>query len=201
MTRCFVGFELTEESRGYLHERVAALHTVLQDHGRWPLRMVRPENWHATLLFFNDLTGDERAEVWEAVEAGARNGAWRNLAFAWSGLTLWPNPRRPSLICLEAEPYAAAADWPVAPLLEREPFSKADVRHFSPYRPHVTAIRFDPRWRRRLKEVWDDAVVQAGAKLPPFDPGAIGFDRVSFFLSTLSAAQPVYPRERTVPLE
>ena len=52
---------------------------------------------------------------------------------------------------------------------------------------------------RRL--VLGDAVAEAEAQLPPFDPGTIDFDRVSFFLSTLSSSQPVYPRERTVPLE
>jgi 2'-5' RNA ligase len=196
VTRCFLGFELEEESRRYLHTRVASLHAALRARGRWPIRLVRPENWHLTLLFFPDLAEADRAVVWEPIEAAVRNGAFGDLAFAWQGLSLWPSARRPSLIALEAEPYEPAQAWPVAPLLETPPFSKADVRHFTPFRPHITLIRIDPRWRKTIPGLWEEVT----ADVPPLDPAAIRFHAVSFLLSTLSSDQPVYPREWTVTL-
>ena len=164
---------------------------------RWPFRLVRAENWHATLLFFPGLSGAEREQVWEVIAQGVSDGAWGDSRFEWRELALWPSPRRPSLICLEAAPFTGAVDWPLAPLLTREPFSKGETRHFTPFRPHITVIRFDRRWRQLLKREWKAAV----GELPPLDPGAITFDRVSFFLSTLSAEQPIYPRERTLALD
>jgi len=158
------------------------------------MRLVRPENWHLTLLFFNDLARTERDIVWETIARGAAAGAWRDLAFAWQGLALWPSSRRPSLIALEGAPYAPARQWPIAPLLGREPFSKADTEHFEPFRPHITVIRFDPRWRKTIGPEWE-AVMR---DVPPLDPARIRFNRVSFLLSTLTKDQPVYERERMV---
>jgi 2'-5' RNA ligase len=194
VTRCFVGLELDDGSRAYLDSVVRPVHRALQSRGRWPMRLVRPENWHLTLLFFPDLDEDGRAAVWETIERGASAGAWRDAAFDWRGLALWPSERRPSLIALEAAPYAPAERWPFVPLLGREPFSRADTRHVTPFRPHITVIRFDPRWRKALPEAWAHALRDA----PAFDPARIRFDRVSFLLSTLGPEQPVYPRERTV---
>lgn len=192
MTRCFVALELDEPSRADLASVVTPVHRALQARGRWPMRLVRPENWHLTLLFFPALDEAERDVVWDVVARGAAAGAWRDPDFAWNGLALWPNARRPSLIALEAEPHAPAKVWPFATLLDREPFSKGETQFFSPFRPHITLMRFDPRWRRILPEVWEEVMHDA----PPFDPARIRFDRASFILSTLTKEQPVYERER-----
>ncbi len=192
MTRCFLGFEFQPASLDYLREQVAPLHRRLSQELSWPVRLVRPENWHLTLLFFEELAGGERAEVWKAVERGAGEGAWRELAVEWQGLAVWPSPRRPSLICLEAGLYPGAAAWPL-PVCEA-PFSKAKVRDYRAFRPHITLMRFNRR--RPMGREWRGIQDE----LPRFDPERIAFDRLSFFLSTLSPEQPIYPREFTVSL-
>ena len=107
--RCFLGFELTGDSRAYLSGLLAPLHEKLKGKLGWQVRLLPARNWHATLLFFQSLTAGERARVWRAVEADALAGTWADLRFAWSGLALWPSPRRPNLICLELE----EADKPI----------------------------------------------------------------------------------------
>jgi len=195
MTRCFLAFELTEASRDYLRERVEPFHQELRASG-WPVRLVPPENWHLTLLFFNDLSAEEREAVWAPAARLAEAGTWRDLRFDWNGLAVWPTPRRPSLVCVEAAPYAPAQDWPVLHWLDEEPFAKADTRHMLPYVPHITVMRFDRKRRRPVAREWE----AMSSELPGFDPAAIRVDRLAFFLSTVSPRQPVYPRERSTPL-
>jgi len=196
MTRCFLAFELSEDSRAYLAERARALHARLAGELGWPVRLVPPDNWHATLLFFDDLDPAQREAAWGPVAEGARAGAWRGLAFAWRGFALWPSPRRPSLVCLEGDEYPGTAGWPVAPLLAQEPFCRGDVAHFRRYRPHVTVMRL----RRGRHRLWARDWEGLSGALPAIEPGRVRFDRVSFFLSTLSRDAPIYPRERTAPL-
>jgi 2'-5' RNA ligase len=194
--RCFVGFELTDASRAYLRERVEALHAELGRRLEHPPRVVPPDNWHATLLFFPRLGRAERDVVWEAVTRGVSEGAWRDLRFAWQRLAVWPNPRRPGLICAEAEPYLAAAQWPLLDSLHQAPFNQADTRHAGRYVPHITVMRFRRGRHARLAPDWE-ALPEA---LRALDATRIRFDRVAFFLSTVSAQAPIYPRERTLPL-
>ena len=194
MTRCFLGFEFTPDSLAYLKEQVLPVHRRLAEELGWPLRLVRPENWHVTLLFFDALEPEERAAAWKAVEQGARSGAWRELGFVWRGLALWPSPRRPSLLCLEGEVFPGAAAWPL-PVAEA-PFSKGDLRHYGAFRPHATLMRLTRRGRKPLAREWR----AFASELPAFDSAHIRFDRVAFFLSTLSEEQPFYVRERTVEL-
>ncbi len=196
MTRCFVAFELSEDSRAYLAEQVTPLHRRLREELGWPVRLIRAENWHATVLFFDDLDAAQRDAVWAPVEAGVAAGAWGAPAFDWRGLALWPSPRRPALLCLEAAEYPAAAGWPVAPLLADEPFVRADLRHYHRFTPHITLMRFQHRRHGPLGRQWADVA----ASLPALSPARIRFDRISFILSTLSPAQPIYPRERLLPL-
>jgi 2'-5' RNA ligase len=198
MTRCFVGFELSEDSRDWLRERLLPLHRALADERGWPLRLVPPENWHATLLFFPELDEAERAAVWGAVEGSVADGAWRGLAFDWQRVAIWPGPRRPSLLCVEAAPYAGAAAWPLAARLEEPPFAKGETEHLRRYVPHITVMRFRKGRDKRLPRPRDWQAAQA--LLPAIDAAALRFDRVSFFLSTVSPQQPIYPRERTLPL-
>ncbi len=201
--RCFVGFELAAESRAYLRERVTALHGEL---GRrlagpqataQPLRMVPPDNWHGTLLFFPTLGRAARDVVWQAVARGVSAGAWRDLRFAWQGLAVWPNPRRPGLICAEAKPYAPAAHWPVLDALDQAPFNLADTHHAGRYVPHITMLRFRRGRHVGLATAW----AALPAALLTLDAARIRYDRISFFLSTVSAQAPIYPRERTLPLD
>jgi len=196
VTRCFVAFELDEPSRAYLAGYVVPVHAALKTRQRWPMRLVRPENWHLTVLFFEELSAAEREEVWKFIEPTATRGGWGELAFDWRGLALWPNPRRPSLVALEAEPYALAQSWPIAPLLNRPPFSQGETRHFSPFRPHITVMRFDPRWRKTIAEDWA-AVTQ---DLEPIDSSRLRFVELSLVLSTLTPEESVYVRERRVRL-
>ncbi|MCZ6533518.1 MAG: hypothetical protein O7A08_11215 [SAR324 cluster bacterium] len=195
MTRCFLAFEFAPRSLAYLQEYLPPAHRLLAEERGWPLRLIRPENWHVTLLFFNDLAEEERARVWAETERAAREGTWRGLAFAWMGLSLWPNPRRPSLICLEAERYSGSAAWPLP--LSQQPFCKGEVGHLLAYRPHATVMRLRGRGRKGLGKEWHGLA----GDLPRFDAARIRLDRLSFFLSTLSAAQPVYAREYTVGLD
>jgi 2'-5' RNA ligase len=199
MSRCFLGFELTDASRAYLRERLLPLQRTLAEEHGWPLRLVPPENWHATLLFFPRLAPPDRAPVWQAVEAAVAAGAWRRLDFAWRGLRLWPSPRRPALLCVEGERYEAAAQWPLTARLAEPPFSLADTQHLRSYIPHLTVMRFRKGHGVRLPKPRDWEAVQP--LLPAIDGAALRFDRVSFFLSTVSPEQPIYPRERTLPLE
>lgn len=199
MARCFLGFELTDASRAYLRERLEPLQRRLAGEAYWPVRGVPADNWHATLLFFPELSAEERAEVWAAVERDAAAGSWRGLGFAWQGLALWPSPRRPGLVCLEAAPYPEAARWPLAGRLDQPPFAKGDTRHLSSYVPHITVMRFRRGRGGKLPRPRDWAAVQDW--LPEFDPEQVRFDRLSFFMSTVSPEQPIYPRERTLALQ
>ncbi len=203
MTRCFVAFEFEAGSLAYLREWVEPVHRMLAEEEGWPVRLVRPENWHVTLLFFDGLEAGQRAEVWEEVAAAARSGAWAELAFDWRGLAIWPNPRRPSLICLEAarlsepvaETGAGTAEWPLP--IDREPFSLGKTGNTLAFRPHATLMRFRGRRQRSgLAREWR----ALRERLPAIEPGRIRFDRVSFLLSTLTQEAPIYPREFTAPL-
>jgi 2'-5' RNA ligase len=186
-----------------LTDQIETAHRLLsEDHG-WPLRLIRPENWHVTLLFFEGLEQQERNAVWEEVARGVedgmkdtgKDGPWRAPDFTWQGLALWPSPRRPSLLCLEAEPFPAGAAYALR--TASAPCAKGNVEHYLAYRPHATVMRFRGRGgRRSLGREWREL----RESLPEFDSGKIRCDRVSMFLSTLSGDQPVYPREFTLPL-
>ena len=198
MTRCFVGFEISDSSRSYLRSLLSPLHARMKDELGWPVRLVPPDNWHATLLFFSDLDEAERAKVWEVVESSVADGIWRGLQFGWREWSLWPSPRRPGLLCLEAPHHEPARNWPLTGLLDMEPFSKGEGHHLRDYRPHVTVMRFkrgrgvrppDPRQWERL-----------AADLPPIDAHAVKLVAVSLFLSTVGPQNPIYPRERTLTL-
>ena len=195
MIRCFVAFEFTPESLIYLQDRITRAHRLLsEDHG-WPLRLIRADNWHVTLLFFDGLEEAERRQVWKEVESGVSSGAWRAPEFSWQGLSPWPSPRRPSLVCLEAEPAEASVAWPLQ--VASEPCCKGNVGHYLAYRPHATVMRFRGRdGRKPLGKRWP----QIQGELPTLDSERIRCDRISMFLSTLSREQPVYPREFTLPL-
>lgn len=195
MTRCFLAFEFDDASRAYLAERIVPFHERLAGREGWPVRLVRPENWHVTLLFFNGLEAAERETVWAEVERAAAAGTWRELAFAWLGLAVWPTTRRPNLICLEAELYPGVEEWPL-PVAE-EPFSKGELRQYRAYRPHATVMRFKRGGRRPVTREW----AALNREAPAFDPARIRFDRVAFLLSTLTAEQPIYPRERSLLLD
>lgn len=200
MTRCFLGFELSEESRAYLRERLEPLHAVLREDLGWPVRLVPPENWHATLLFFQDLEAEERAEVWAEVARAAEAGVWQELAFAWHGLALWPKPQRPNLLCLEAAPYLAALQWPLTARLDEPPFSKGDGSKLRRYIPHITVMRFRQNRRGGRRLPWAEGWAHVDPALTAIEPDAIRLEAVSLFLSTANAEQPIYPREYTAPL-
>lgn len=194
MKRCFLGFELAPAGLAYLKEKILPLEELLSGETGWDIRLVRPENWHATLLFFPGLDGPEREAVWARVVRAAGEGAWRDLAFDWRGVALWPTPRRPSLLCLEAESYPEAARWPL-PLTEA-PFTKGKLENLHTFRPHVTVMRFRRGRQRNLGREWRDLK----ERLPSISPEKIKLERVSLFLSTLSSNQPIYPREYSVSL-
>lgn len=195
ITRCFLAFEFDAETLAYLKKQVEPAHRMLAEEHGWPVRLIRPENWHVTLLFFDGLEEDERARVWREAARAVADGAWREPAFAWQGLSLWPTPRRPSLVCLEAGQTDAGAGWPLT--VACEPFSKGDVAHYLAYRPHATVMRLRRGGKARsLGRDWQGL----RDKLPSFDAARIRCDRVSLFLSTLSREQPVYPREFTARL-
>ena len=197
--RCFLGFELAPESRAWLEGRVEALRAGLEEVWGWSPRVIRPDNWHATLLFFHGLDEWERGRVWEQVRGWAAQGTWAGLKFNWKGWALWPSPRRANLLCLEAAAHQGAGGWPIQQALGEEPFRKGITRHLGTYVPHITLMRFHRRGHRVTTGMWEDA----RNKLPLLEPvelEMLRFDRVSFFLSTLSAHVPVYPREYTAAL-
>ncbi|MEE8434596.1 MAG: 2'-5' RNA ligase family protein [bacterium] len=198
MTRCFLGFELSEDSRAYLRDVLPPLQRMLSEAAGWPVRLVPPENWHATLLFFKELDEAERETVWAEVELGVASGVWRGLGFQWSGLAVWPSPRRPGLICLEAPDYAPATEWPLTGLLSQHPFSKGDGHHLQSYRPHITVMRF--RRGRGVRAPRPREIEARMAEFPTIDPARVRLEAVSFFLSMVSRQNPIYPRECTVPL-
>ncbi len=129
-----------------------------------------------------------------STETAAQSGVWGELAFGWEGLSVWPSPRRPSLICLEAGLFPGTSAWPLP--LDREPFSLAKIENYLTFRPHATVMRFHRRWRKSVGQDWG----ALRERLPTFEPERIRFDRVSFLLSTLTPEQPVYPREFTAHL-
>jgi len=194
--RCFVGLELVDTCLERLRQRVEPFCRLLIREAGWQVRMVHPQNWHLTVLYFPELDAAERAEVWAEVERNVSAGAWSTLLIPWTGLALWPTPRRPNLICLEAPVYPEAAQWPLAQRLGALPFSKADAARLTEYRPHITLIRFRGPGSRPYAREW-----QALQKeIPQVPPTAIRFDRVSMILSDVKPDKPVYTREYTAVL-
>lgn len=206
-TRCFLGFELTESSRRYLEELLTPWQGMLEAEAGWPVRLVPPENWHTTLLFFKGLEPDQRDAVWAEVARSVASGVWRGLRFDWSGLAVWPSHRRPGLICLEAPLHASAADWPLTGRLAQHPFSQGDGHHLLAYRPHITVMRFRRGGAagstppgRSLRLPSPPEIAERMAALPVIDPARVTLAAVSFFLSTVSPERPIYPREHTLSL-
>jgi 2'-5' RNA ligase len=179
-----------------MRQRVAPFCTLLNKELGWQVRLVNPKNWHLTALFFDDLDEVERAEVWAEVLRNVGAGAWSGLLFPWTGLALWPTPRRPNLICLEAPVYPEAAQWPLAERIAAPPFSKADTAHFAEYRPHITLMRFRGPTTRPYAKEWQ--AIQR--EIPLIPPTAIRFDSVSMILSDVKPDRPVYTREYTATL-
>ena len=198
MTRCFLGFELSEDSRAILRDVLPPLQRMLSETAGWAVRLVPPENWHATLLFFKGLDETERDTVWAEVERCVASGAWRGLGFAWSGLAVWPSPRRAGLICLEAPEYPLATQWPLTGMLSQHPFSKGEGHHLRSFRPHITVMRF--RRGGGVKPPRPREIAARMAEFPVIDPARVRLEAVSFFLATVSRQNPIYPRERTLPL-
>ncbi|MBI3991998.1 MAG: hypothetical protein HY342_01885 [Candidatus Lambdaproteobacteria bacterium] len=196
-TRCFVAFELAEESRAYVQERLAPLQTLLARELPLRLRPVPAANWHATLLFFPGLEDDERAALWEAVAADVAAGAWRGIGFDWQGFALWPTPRRPGMLCLVGADYPAARDWPLYGRLEQQPFAQADLRHVGRFVPHITLMRAAERRAVDAREAW----TALAPRVPPLDPRAVRVERISLFLSVVSRERPIYPRVHSLPLD
>ena len=194
--RCFVGFELVDTCLERLRQRVEPFCGVLQKQLGWQVRLVHPGNWHLTCLFFQDLTDEERAVVWQEVLRNVSAGAWSALEFPWNGLALWPTSRKPNLICLEAPAFPQAQHWLMAAKLDVPPFSKAETAHFSEFRPHITLMRFRGVAARPYGKEWQ----ALGPNIPQVPPSAIRFDRVSLFLGDLSPAKPTYTREYTARL-
>ncbi len=194
--RCFIGFELVDTCLERLRQRVEPFCGILQKELGWQVRLIAPGNWHMTCLFFQDLTEAERAEVWLEVQRNVSSGAWSELMFPWGGLALWPAPRRPNLICLEAPPYPEAERWPLASKLDVLPFAKADATNLAEFRPHITLMRFRGVAVRRYGQEW----AQIARDIPQVPPSAIRFDRVSLFLSDVKPERPIYTREYTARL-
>ena len=195
-TRCFVAFELTEESRAYVQARLAQVEGLLTSELPLRLRPVPAVNWHATVLFFPGLEDHERAALWASVAADVAAGVWHGIGFNWRGFELWPTPQRPNLLCLVGADYPAARDWPLYGRLEQVPFAKADLRHMERYL-HVTLMRAAERRRVDARAAWQ----ALAPRLPAFDPRAVRVDRISLFLSVVSREHPVYPRAYTLPLD
>ena len=193
MTRCFLGFEFTPSTLDYLRERILPFHYRLVDELNWPLRLVRPENWHVTILFFEGLDTPERNKVRERMEALVSGNPLEGTAFGWKGFSLWPSPRKPSLICLEATQTTASLKWGLP--ISEPPFSKGHIHHFLEYRPHATLMRFKGKGRAMGKD-WE----ALKKEMPVIQPEQIRVDRISLFLSTLTREKPVYPREFTLPI-
>jgi 2'-5' RNA ligase len=194
--RCFIGFELVDTCLERMRLRVEPFCGVLQKEFEWPVRLVPPANWHMTGLFFQDLSKEERAQVWTEVLRNVDRGSWRNLYFPWEGLALWPTPRKPNLICLAAPVAAEAQTWPLAERLETPPFTKGDTTHFREFRPHITLMRFRGPSPHPFAQDWR----RIGTRIPQIPPSTIRFDRVSLFLGDTTPQKPIYTREFTASL-
>lgn len=194
--RCFIGFELVDTCLERLRQRVEPFSRLLEKDLGWQVRMVPPQNWHMTGLFFQDLTEPERLQVWEEVRRNVGSGAWSALEFPWRGMALWPTPRKPNLVALEAPATDAAQRWPLATRLAEPPFNKGDTAHLTEFRPHITLIRFRGATVRPYGKEW----ARLSDQIPQVPPSAIRFDRVSLFLSDVSPQKPVYTREYTARL-
>ena len=196
MSRCFLGFELTDESRLELEHWFLPMFKEMHEELEWQIKMVLPLNWHATLLFFPELKPEDRELAWRQVVNWTEAKVWKVREFQWKGLAIWPSAVRPGLICLAGEPFKLSQQWPLASALSEFPFQAGRGEHVWSYRPHITLARF-PRGRQRVNETsW----LRFLSRHNPLPESQIQLDRLSFFLSKLSIQNPVYPRERTIHL-
>jgi 2'-5' RNA ligase len=195
--RCFIGFELVDTCLERMRQRVEPFCMQLNKELGWRLRLVHPDNWHMTCLFFADLDGAERELVWQEVLRNVTSGVWSDLMVPWRAIELWPEARRPTMIALAAPPFAGAAQWPISARLGDAPLNKGEVAHLQTYRPHITMMRFRGPTRIPYEKEWS----RITKHIPIIPPTAVRFDRVSLFLSDVSPTKPVYTREYTANLQ
>lgn len=132
--RLFIALNLPEAERDRIHEAAAPLREA-----GFPVRWVKPENFHVTLKFL----GDARNEVVPVVEKVIRKVAAQTQVFPLklSGFGAFPTIRRPRVLWLGAEPTPALRclkqdlEW----ALTRHGFEQ-ETRAFH---PHVTLGRAD----------------------------------------------------------
>jgi 2'-5' RNA ligase len=195
VTQCFLGFELAEDTRAYLESRLIDVHRILLAKG-WPARLVKPDKWHITLLYFSDLPPAERAVLWSQVEAAAAQGAWADAGFHWRGLALWPSSK---VVVLESEKISALPRWGLESWLDNPICVKGELGPLKSYRPHVTVMRLQENTSGKLAPrewatEWKDALQQ----VEPIDLQRVRVDRITFFLSDYSGRYHRYIRESTL---
>ena len=196
----FLGFQPSEESLEYLTPLVTENHQLLTEAG-WPLRLVPPDKWHVTILWFKLLFRSERATLWSHAQSVLRRGAWSDPDFKWRGLSVWHNWKEPELVALAARKFPAVEVWGLEPWLTDPICKQGRIERLESYKPHITMMRFrKEQMGRPGVRNWKDEWRKLQPQLKPIDPERIRFDRLHLYLSDFSQRPHRYVHEHTANL-
>ena len=179
--RTFVAIELPESVKEALH----ALSGRLRESGG-RVSWVKPENMHLTLRFLGEVD-DEHVERLSAILADAYRGS-AAFPLAVRGTGAFPNPRRPDVIWVGAEPLEGA-------LAEVQAAAESAARAIGLppddkiFRAHLTLARI--RDRRAAKPLMECLEMERD-----FAGGEFTVGSVSLFSSELTPHGPIYRRLR-----
>jgi 2'-5' RNA ligase len=190
---CFLGFipdpEYAQSLEDWGRRMVRGLPRETRDY----LQVIPWPDLHLTILYFKALGPEDRKYVWEKFIVPDLSSLGGIRGLAWDSLSLWPNPRRPSLFCLERSRYEPASQWKIC----REPdpeTDRGDTGHLRDYRPHMTFVRFRRSWGRAHRRLPPDFVLPT----IPAELRTARFTGVAFLLSDRGPGHPHYTREKEV---
>lgn len=179
--RTFIAIELPDpirEALGHLSRRMRNTGA----NASW----VRPENIHLTLRFLGEISEHDVNRIGERLALDYQ--AIDPFTLTISGTGVFPNPRKPSVIWVGAEPLEG-------PLATTQAIAESAAQAIGlppetkPFRPHLTLARLrDPRQAGTLPQTLEQ---EAG-----FNAGAFQVHSVALFSSQLTPKGPIYRRLR-----
>jgi 2'-5' RNA ligase len=137
--RCFVGLRIDERAQRRLAEAQATLEQLGKTAAR-RLRLVPPENFHATLKFLGATADQQVPELTSALAAVARR--FEPVEVLIEGFGAFPSPARPRVLFAA---LGAGRDWAasLAADVDAAAVELSFAREERPHVPHVTLARVE----------------------------------------------------------